>query len=309
MLDLITPAKRRLLPPPLLSDQHVSPIQRIGGKQNVVSRLTLLAPEKILDYVEPFFGGGCMYFKLKKEGRITGKSYLSDGDVHLVTFMQVLQREPVRLANALYGVHERHGRGSLELFDHAVYCLLNCDQAFKRAVSFYIYNRLVRSSAALRYGRQSGFSKTHALTKGLTISHIRRLPAYGKLLEGAEINYLDYRKALVNTSDIRHNGFVFIDSPYEGRDKTLYETKIDFDEFANLYDQVSSRHYVMATLDARGANMERLSNFRQILHVVPYANTHCAKVEQIAINYKPEFMSNKVQLIGGATFNQTDKAS
>lgn len=63
--------------------QHQEPIPRpvlkwAGGKQFSLPHILSVIPEKFVNYHEPFFGGGAVFFALKRAGLIKNEAYISD---------------------------------------------------------------------------------------------------------------------------------------------------------------------------------------------------------------------------------------
>lgn len=79
VLDLFPPA-----PSAMLSDSvRIKPFIRwAGGKSRLLPRILPYVPARIENYFEPFLGGGAVF--LSCAGRISGRSYLADLNVHLV---------------------------------------------------------------------------------------------------------------------------------------------------------------------------------------------------------------------------------
>lgn len=66
-----------------------SPIRWFGGKGKLVSKLARLVPNKWNSYIEPFFGGGSLFFRLPKANVET----INDLDKAVMGFYKVLQSE------------------------------------------------------------------------------------------------------------------------------------------------------------------------------------------------------------------------
>ena len=69
-----------------MSEIYKPLIKYTGGKYDEYKFFKQELPEKILDYYEPFFGGGGVFFQLKNENRIDGKSYINDISSDLMAF-------------------------------------------------------------------------------------------------------------------------------------------------------------------------------------------------------------------------------
>ena len=74
-------------------------IRSAGGKREQASFLISLMPQKFDTYVEPFIGGGAVFFALRNEGRLDGKTViLGDGDPDLIALYAAVRDDPTSLA-------------------------------------------------------------------------------------------------------------------------------------------------------------------------------------------------------------------
>lgn len=77
-----------------------------GGKYKEYDKIKHFFPEKIENYYEPFFGGGGVFFRLKNDKKIQGKSGINDFSRNLIEFYKsvpvtTLETELLNLSNAL----------------------------------------------------------------------------------------------------------------------------------------------------------------------------------------------------------------
>lgn len=69
------------------------PVKWAGGKSQLLSQLRPLYPDRFGLYVEPFVGGGAVFFDLQSPGR----AVLIDGNSELMNFYRVLRENPEAL--------------------------------------------------------------------------------------------------------------------------------------------------------------------------------------------------------------------
>lgn len=74
----------------------ISPLVKCpGGKRELAARIASLMPETITHFMEPFFGGGAVFFHLYKTGRLAqAKSVdINDYDRHLIELYEDVKRD------------------------------------------------------------------------------------------------------------------------------------------------------------------------------------------------------------------------
>lgn len=86
-------------------------IKYTGGKYNEYKKIKDYFPEKINNYYEPFFGGGGVFFRLKEENKIQGKSFASDFSEDLIDFYNCIgkgefAKEVTKIENAWEEIHK-----------------------------------------------------------------------------------------------------------------------------------------------------------------------------------------------------------
>jgi site-specific DNA-adenine methylase len=269
---------------PELGFQFTSPIRCVGGKAKQVRYLTTLMPDNIAHLYEPFGGGLSTTVFLIHTGRVKA-SNCHVGDLHppQVNFFKVLQAEYEQLTLALLESRLWHGNGSKELFNEAVDQINNPDSPFKQAWGLYIFNRLCMSGIR-KYAYGSFAKSTIGDGKGLTHSAVLRVPAYGELIQGVDIQERSYTEALESAS--KNNGFVFLDPPYEGFDQSLYDVEFDFDDFANRCHAVRDKCSIMITINDSDANRERFKGYQLFVRNVFYGMSKKKQSELVICNYQ-----------------------
>jgi DNA adenine methylase len=80
-------------------------IKWVGGKSQLLEQFENYYPQELRkglidSYVEPFLGGGALFFQLSQRYKIT-KAYLSDLNKDLVLTYQVIQQRPDELLDFL----------------------------------------------------------------------------------------------------------------------------------------------------------------------------------------------------------------
>jgi site-specific DNA-adenine methylase len=263
---------------------YTSPIKCVGGKYKQVRHLTTLMPERIKHFYEPFGGGLSTTIFLIHTGRVMA-SNCHVGDLHKpqVNFFRVLQADYERLTMALLESRLWHGNGTRELFNQAVEQINKPDSSLMQAWGLYIFNRL--GMLSIRKYTPNSYAPT-IIQKGGGLCHslVLRLPLYGALIQGMDIQERSYTKALDDAS--KHNGFVFLDPPYEGFDQSMYGVDFDFDDFAERCHAVRDKCSIMITINDSPANRERFKDYQLFTRDVWYGMCHANKGELVICNYK-----------------------
>ena len=269
---------------PELGFQFTSPIRCVGGKARQVRHLTTLMPDKITHFYEPFGGGLSTTIFLIHTGRVKATN-CHVGDLHQpqVNFFKVLQDDYEQLTLALLESRLWHGNGTRELFNQAVDQINNPDSPFKQAWGLYVFNRLCM--LGIRKYAYGSYAKSITLYGGgLCQKPVLRVPAYGALIQGVDIQERSYTDALDDAS--KNNGFVFLDPPYEGFQKSLYGVEFDFDDFANRCHAVRDKCSIMITINDSPANRERFKDYQLFVRDVFYGMSKKDKGELVICNYQ-----------------------
>lgn len=267
-----------------LGFQNTAPIRCVGGKAKQVRYLTKLMPDKISHFYEPFGGGLSSTFFLIHTGRVKA-SNCHVGDLHQpqVNFFQVLQDEYESLTLALLESRLWYGNGTRELFNQAVEQINNPESPFKQAWGLYVFNRLGMLGIR-KYAYCSYAPSIIQCGGGLLQQPILRLPLYAALIQGVDIQKRSYTKALKDAA--KHNGFVFLDPPYEGFDQSLYNVDFDFDDFAARCHAVRDNCSIMITINDSDANRERFKDYQLFVRDVRYGMSQSNQDELVICNYQ-----------------------
>jgi DNA adenine methylase len=188
-----------------------------GGKRWLTSYYPDLFPHTFGRYVEPFLGGGAVFFHLKPK-----VSVLSDFNVNLVhTYDQV--RENWKLIEQCLKRHQRNHSPRYYYEERA----RKHRASHERAAQFIYLNR-VCWNGLYRVNLRGEFNVPIG-TKTSVLLDTDNFEYVAKLLEGARLVASDFEPML----DATHQGdFVFIDPPYV--------TRHNFNGFAKYNDKIFS---------------------------------------------------------------------
>ena len=195
-----------------------------GGKSKEIAHFVNNMPEKYSRYIEPFFGGGALYFYLQPQNAI-----INDINCRLYVFYREMKEKypKARLQlDQLQGEYEKNQKdyeelkaknpdGYAENRNEALYYQMRdafnhkIDTEYLESVVYFFINKtaysgMIRYNANGEYnvpfGRYKNFN-----TKLITEEHF-------KLLQNAEIYNYDYSRVF----DMADNDdFIFLDPPYD----------------------------------------------------------------------------------------------
>lgn len=180
-------------------------VKWVGGKRQLVNELKKLMPKKYNRYIEPFIGGGALFFDLKPKNALIG-----DYNNELVNLYRIIQKKPIDLIEYV----KRHKNES----DY-YYGLRALDRDNER---FELLTDVERASRFL-YLNKSGFNGLYRVNqKGQCNVPFGRYKN-PKYLD--EDNILNCSKLLQNTqlfsgdfenvkSEIKKGDFIYLDPPY-----------------------------------------------------------------------------------------------
>jgi DNA adenine methylase len=174
-------------------------IKWAGGKRWLTDHSLLDRPAFSGNYIEPFLGGGAMYFHLRPR-----TSILSDLNSRLIETYQAIRENPQPVQELLREHHQRH----CKQYYYDVRSMAPSSLPAKAAQFLYLnrtcWNGLYRENLAGRFNVPIG-------TKSLVYDPDEDFAAISALLRQAEIECCDF-EATINKAG--NGDFVFCDPPY-----------------------------------------------------------------------------------------------
>lgn len=214
-----------------------------GGKGQLLEQYAPLFPKRYKRYLEPFLGGGAVFFHLRPP-----RAVLSDNNAELVDCFRAV-REEVRAVIAALRLHryDRDHFYAVRALDPQTLTL-----AERAARTIFLnrtcFNGLYRVNAQGRFNVPFG---RYANPKILDAENLR---ACSRALRRARIECAPFQRVLEKA---RRGDFVYFDPPYHPRSKTSYFTAYAPGGFTADDQRDLARVY--ATLDRRGV-LVMLSN-------------------------------------------------
>ena len=173
-----------------------------GGKGNEIKNFFHHLPTNFDLYIEPFVGGGALYFNLE----FSGENVIADVHEELVNFYA-----QISLGNTTY-IHNIVR--TFELTEEAYYFVRDkfvSDNKISQAARFY-YLRKTAYRGMLRYNSKGGFNIPWGRYKSVKFSDILN-PRYTELLQRTGVRLASFDKIFEEFNDNKF--FMFLDPPYD----------------------------------------------------------------------------------------------
>lgn len=195
-----------------------------GGKSRELPEIMLHIPRFTGRYVEPFFGGGALFFHLEPRQAI-----INDINEPLITFYREVRdnfqslRQELDLIEKLYESNRKdfeqlkaqYPNERVKDKNEALYYRLRdmfngkIEPEYSKGLLYFFLNKTAYSGM-IRYNSKGEFNVPYGRYKHLSTSQITL--SYSRLLQRAELCNTDYSKIF---AQCREDDFVFLDPPYD----------------------------------------------------------------------------------------------
>lgn len=172
-----------------------------GGKTQLLNELNSRAPEKFNRYVEPFFGGGALFFNLAPQNSI-----IADANPELINLYQSLAKDPNEIIKWLSTFQNEHdffyklrAEGVNEL-----------DPYYAAARTIFLNKTCF--NGLYRVNKKGEFNVPYGRYKNPKIVDTETLFNASNILSAATILCDDYKNVL--REQVNEGDFVFLDPPY-----------------------------------------------------------------------------------------------
>ncbi len=226
-------------------------IKWVGGKTQLLQQFYDYYPKHlrkkvITNYVEPFLGGGAMFFEIIHQFNIK-TAYLSDLNKDLILTYKVIQEKPSDLLYFLeqyqtkYDQTKQANRNELFLSVRTAFNAERfeidyqkmADNWVSRAAQLIFLNKTC-FNGLFRLNRKGAFNVPYGKYKTALIFDERNILAVSDALQIAEIQYADYSSCF---DKVTQDTFVYFDPPYRPISKTssfTTYTGVEFKEMEQL---------------------------------------------------------------------------
>ncbi len=218
----------------------------VGGKGQLLSQFEAYFPAGFKRYVEPFVGGGAVFFHLWNAARLPQQVRLLDHNAELINAYRVVRDRPQPLIAALRRHRENHNPDyyyQIRALDRAPGRLSAVDQAART-----IYLNKTCYNGLYRVNRKGQFNGPLGRYRNPGILSEQVLLAASNALQGVHLGVSDFR----HLPDKAHKGdFYYFDPPYHPVSETANFTSYSAGNFREADQRDLAA--VFAELTRRGA--------------------------------------------------------
>lgn len=237
-----------------------------GGKTQLIEEIAARLPQKIKNektiecYVEPFVGGGALFFFLKREYAVK-KAYLCDINREKIIGYKVIQNNPKELINQLELLQEEYLSRTKDKRKDYYYLIREKYNSQAQRFNFKEYNEdwIKRASYLIflnktcfnglfRQNKKGQFNVPHGRYKNPNICDRENILEVSKALKDTEVFCGDFMEA---ESFIKKNSLVYFDPPYRPLNATSSFTGYSKEGFDD-YDQKRLAAF-FRSMDKKGA--------------------------------------------------------
>jgi DNA adenine methylase len=206
-----------------------------GGKNQLLMELNKILPQKILDnkkidnYIEPFVGGGAMFFFLRSKYNIK-KSVLIDVNRELILGYKVIQNNYKELINELHVLEDIYLSKSEEnrkkyyyeirsVYNHQMteFDYINYNDEWIMRVVYLIFLNKTGFNGLFRQNSKGEFNVPQGRYKNPKICDEKNIIQVNQALKDTQIICNDFTVA---EEYIDKDSFVYLDPPYRPLNKT-----------------------------------------------------------------------------------------
>lgn len=212
-------------------------IKWAGGKQQLLPELLRLVPASYGKYIDPFLGGGALYYALQPR-----RAILSDINDELINLYLATRDYPSSLINSV----SKFANNS-ETF-YAVRSKSPSRLSSVQRASRFLYLNKTCYNGLYRVNKNDQFNVPFANYKNRSIYDVAQIKDCSDVLKRAEIKRADFREILLGEAE--KGDLIFLDPPYVPISKNSSFTKYTANPFS--LDDHKDLAEIARTLMARG---------------------------------------------------------
>jgi len=228
-----------------------------GGKSQLLAQFDDYYPpelkqHKIKKYIEPFIGGGAVFFDVMQKFSVE-MAYISDVNKDLILTYQVIQQNPDALLDFLQQYQEEYDQTPQEQ-RQALFLAIRehfnqqrfeinykhlSDNWITRAAQLVFLNKTC-FNGLFRLNAKGGFNVPYGKYKTAKIADEDNILAISRILQKTEIAYHDYQ--LIDNK-VDSDSFVYFDPPYRPLTETASFTTYAGTVFNDVHQQALAGFY------------------------------------------------------------------
>ena len=245
-----------------------------GGKSQLLEQMDPYFPKEFELYVEPFLGGGAVFFHL-----LPSRATLSDSNTELMNVFRVVRDKPDGLMKALDG-HYPHRRN--QEYYYRVRALNPKDMTPVERAARTIFLNKTCYNGLYRVNSEGKFNVPFGKYRNPSLYDRNNIVAASAVLRGKTLMVADYKEACAEASK---GDFIYLDPPYQPLSKTASFTSYTKEAFGEK--EQAELASVFKKLDRQKCKV-MLSNSSTSLIRSLYDGYHIVSMKAMrAINCKP----------------------
>jgi DNA adenine methylase len=245
-----------------------------GGKSQLLEQFELLFPSHFNRYIEPFVGGGAIFFHLHNQGQIGDGVVLNDLNGELMTCYEVIRDQIDELIEELR-CHEPYKTDKDYFYEVRGWDRkpgFNERSPVERAARAIFLNRTCYNGL-YRVNSRGQFNVPFGRYKNPTICDEDNLRAVSQALQGVKLRSEDFERCVEWAG---RGDFLYLDPPYHPLSETASFTSYTRDDFGKA-DQIRLAE-VFRQLDRKGC-------------IVMLSNSYTSFIQQLYVDYKQEVVT------------------
>lgn len=178
-----------------------------GGKRSLLPSIMDKIPDNFNKYMEPFVGGGAMFFELRNRGLITS-TILSDLNSDLISLYTIIRDRPGELIESIENMDYKNNR---EDFNSAR-DEFNSDPTPVRKAALMMYLNRHCFNGLYRVNLSGKFNVPFGRYNNPNIPSNDQIMEVSGALKGVELRYSDFETVM---REAQKGDFIYLDPPYQ----------------------------------------------------------------------------------------------
>ena len=225
-----------------------------GGKRQLISQMDKFFPENYNKYIEPFIGGGAVFFHL-----LPDNSIISDNNPDLINCYKVIKEDVEDLIKSLKKYkYEKDYFYEIRALDRDSKKFTELSDVEKASRSIYLnksgYNGLYRVNSKGFFNVPFGRHKNPKICDEINLRNVSQVLKNAEIFMGSFENCLDYAEK---------DDFIYLDPPYF----PLSDTALFTSYTKNSFDKSSQIKLfeVFKELNRRGCNLMLSNSYSEFI--------------------------------------------